>query len=541
MEVSQYIRSELKNGGRLEMEDRFFPVLKNQNLTEAEKGLDMLGAGDLIQFHSSPEPIVDSNGFMRDPSSFRTGEVYVYEQEKSLRNGVPFVEHFIKDFRGSTQQLYGGLEKYYSVLRAENIPISVGEKIRLTDRAKLDRFDDLEKGKELIVSGFKDGRIQTQDINGNSYNLPKNFAQFNHDYYTTSHPSQGRTVDHVILSQSLGSLPAIDSKGFYVGVSRGREGISVYTDDKAVLKEVVGLVRGEMSATGLLKEGLKEEVLKKALEKLEVEKEKQDLEKEKEVKTSKEKEVLEKEKETEKVPVLSSNSLQEVGKKIDFGLDRKTEVKKAVEAEIKEVREALKEETKDILEQERLKEGGKKIDFDLAQKTRLEKAVEAEKVEQKAENIPKPLEQNEKSFYPSKMDEAKEEKEEKKIGLLAKLNAIKKQENPSNTSNKESSMTKLQEIRKQNPEPKNPSGLIAKVKEFKKQKEGLNRSDPQTQIERSRALHQFTPNKNPDLPSNNRPSLMAKVREMNEKRGISQPAPSLSRQPSLPTLDKDKD
>ena len=271
MEVSQYIRSELKNGGRLEMEDRFFPVLKNQNLTEAEKGLDMLGVGDLIQFHSSPQNILDSNGFMRDPSSFRTGEVYIYEQEKSLRNGVPFVEHFIKDFRGSTQQLPEGLEKHYSVLRAENIPVSVGEKIRLTDRAKLDRFDDLEKGKELIVSGFEGGRIQTQDINGNSYNLPKNFAQFNHDYYTTSYSSQGRTVDHIILSQSTDSLPATDSKGFYVGVSRGREGISVYTDDKAVLKEAVGLVRGEMSATGLLKEGLKEKVLKAEKEALRVE------------------------------------------------------------------------------------------------------------------------------------------------------------------------------------------------------------------------------------------------------------------------------
>ena len=104
-------------------------------------------------------------------------------------------------------------------------------------------------------------------------------------------------------------------------------------------------------------------------------------------------------------------------------------------------------------------------------------------------------------------------------------------------------MARVNEFNKEKQPARNPSGLMAKVNEFNRQRENPNRSDPQTQIERSRSLHQSSiPSKNPDPPlPNNRPSLMAKVREMNEKRGISQPISTPSKSPSLPSLDKDKD
>jgi hypothetical protein len=50
----------------------------------------------------------------------------------------------------------------------------------------------------------------------------------------TSHASQCRTVDQVVV------LPdGVDAKGWYVSLSRAREGMHVYTRDKAALRQSV--------------------------------------------------------------------------------------------------------------------------------------------------------------------------------------------------------------------------------------------------------------------------------------------------------------
>jgi ATP-dependent exoDNAse (exonuclease V) alpha subunit len=74
----------------------------------------------------------------------------------------------------------------------------------------------------------------------NGWVIGKEFGHVAHGYVVTSHASQGKTVDKVLIGQSSLSLPASGREQFYVSVSRGREQALVFTDDKEALVGAVG-------------------------------------------------------------------------------------------------------------------------------------------------------------------------------------------------------------------------------------------------------------------------------------------------------------
>ena len=65
--------------------------------------------------------------------------------------------------------------------------------------------------------------------------LPAGFNTFTHGYAVTSHSSQGKTVDEVLLVASSKSFAAVNREQFYVSISRGRERVHVFTDDSDLL------------------------------------------------------------------------------------------------------------------------------------------------------------------------------------------------------------------------------------------------------------------------------------------------------------------
>jgi hypothetical protein len=54
-------------------------------------------------------------------------------------------------------------------------------------------------------------------------------------YAVTSHSSQSKTVDEVLLVASSKSFAAVNREQFYVSISRGRERVHVFTDDAELL------------------------------------------------------------------------------------------------------------------------------------------------------------------------------------------------------------------------------------------------------------------------------------------------------------------
>lgn len=86
----------------------------------------------------------------------------------------------------------------------------------------------------------------------NGWVVSKDFGHLAHGYVTTSHASQGKSVDHVILGQSAESLPASSQQQFYVSVSRGKSRVTIHTDDKRALLEAVTRTDDRQTATELL-------------------------------------------------------------------------------------------------------------------------------------------------------------------------------------------------------------------------------------------------------------------------------------------------
>ena len=118
----------------------------------------------------------------------------------------------------------------FQAYRPEAIRLAAGDRLRVTANGKTaDGRHRLNNGSLYTVKGFTSGGDLVLD---NGWVIGRNFGHITHGYVVTSHASQGRTVDKVLIGQSQQSLPASDRQQLYVSVSRGREQAVIFTDDK---------------------------------------------------------------------------------------------------------------------------------------------------------------------------------------------------------------------------------------------------------------------------------------------------------------------
>jgi len=102
----------------------------------------------------------------------------------------------------------------------------------------------LVNGEVLICTRIQsDGSIETRE----GKTLPPTFRDFCHGYVVTSHKSQGRTHDRVIVAAQQ-----MDAKTAYVSCSRGRHQASIFTPDKARLFERVEQSGDRLAAADVL-------------------------------------------------------------------------------------------------------------------------------------------------------------------------------------------------------------------------------------------------------------------------------------------------
>ena len=238
--VTAAIRGTLKAQGRLGNDDREFVALRPLNLTEAQrkdKGEYLPGA--VVQFHQN------ARGFRRGERVTVTGEdaqgVRVARQD------------------GSSTLLPLNEAAKYALYAPQHVALSRGDKLRITQngftretrRGLLGKKgkDRLNNGAVYEVDGFtRDGDIRLN----NGFVLPKDYGGISHGYVVTSHASQGKTVDKVLIALGSESFAAANKEQFYVSVSRGREGVRLYTDDKTAMMEAVQGSAARLSATELM-------------------------------------------------------------------------------------------------------------------------------------------------------------------------------------------------------------------------------------------------------------------------------------------------
>ena len=214
--ITDEIRGELRRTGKLGAEQRPFRVLENANLTAAERS-DAVSylPGDVLVFHQ--------NG-----KGFTKGQRLVVGESP-----VPLCE-----------------AAKFQAYHASVLPLSPGDTIRINRNGQTgDGKHRLNNGAIFTVKKFsREGDI----VLSNGWMVDKDFGHFNYGYVVTSHASQGKTVDRVLIGQSSQSFPASSREQFYVSVSRGRQQATVYTDDKKALLEAVRHSDDRLTATEFL-------------------------------------------------------------------------------------------------------------------------------------------------------------------------------------------------------------------------------------------------------------------------------------------------
>jgi hypothetical protein len=120
------------------------------------------------------------------------------------------------------EQIHRGLQ----VAIPRQTELAAGDPILIRRNA---RRHGLINGEVLTCTGVQsDGSILTHE----GKTLPASFRDFAHGYVVTSHKSQGRTHDQVVIAAAQ-----MDAKSAYVACSRGRHQVSIFTPDKAQLFE----------------------------------------------------------------------------------------------------------------------------------------------------------------------------------------------------------------------------------------------------------------------------------------------------------------
>jgi len=213
--LTQALRDELRKEGFLGTQEHEVAILRNANLTVAERGDRVqLQAGDVLQYHQNAQ-------------GHHSGERLVVQEGMSL----PLDQ-----------------AERYQVYRQDSIRLAEGDLIRITKGGTVGKHR-LNNGDVFQLKGFTPaGHLQLS----NGWVLDKSFGHIDYGLVNTSQKSQGKTVDRAFVAIAEQSLPAVSQESFYVSASRAKHQVTVYTDNKDALQEAIQKSDPRLTATELL-------------------------------------------------------------------------------------------------------------------------------------------------------------------------------------------------------------------------------------------------------------------------------------------------
>lgn len=215
MAITDKVRGELREVGRLKGQDQAVLRLTNLTLTDAERSESRhYQAGQVVQF-------------VQNAPGFKRGErLNVVE-----RNGN---EVTVENIAGEKRLLPLSKSARFQLYQVDKIALAEGDKVRVTNNGFAKTGQRLNNGTlHTVARVHPSGEIELK----NKAILAVGFGHLTHGYYVTSQGSQSKTVDWTLLAQSSMSFKASSREQMNVSLSRGREGIRIYTDDKAELRE----------------------------------------------------------------------------------------------------------------------------------------------------------------------------------------------------------------------------------------------------------------------------------------------------------------
>lgn len=218
--VTNAIRGELVGRGLLGSHGPTLTRLQNCHWTEIERtDAARYAVGDILFFHRNAA------------GGIRSGERLVVEE--SLGDA----RLALRREGGERIELDLAAEsKEFQAFRPERVTISAGERLRITRNGVSKDGHRLRNGSMVTVSGFTEGGDLVTD---RGWVIDRSFGTWDFGYVTTSHASQGKTVDRVFIAESTLSRGAASAEQLYVSASRARLAVRLFTDDRQALRAMV--------------------------------------------------------------------------------------------------------------------------------------------------------------------------------------------------------------------------------------------------------------------------------------------------------------
>ncbi len=210
----------------------------NSRVRDALKSKGLLGAKD-VTVHALEKHDL-TNAQKRDARFFPKDGVIVFNQK--VRQAAPGAKGkllgivktgVLVEVDGKCVTVSNKLLDKITVCLPREVLIAEGERLHLKANRKLAAGERTTNGELVTVKAVHaDGGIELTD----GRILEKGFREFLPGYAVTSYGSQGKTVDHVLFSDST-IKAATNAQQWYVTISRGRRGIRIFTPDKIQLRE----------------------------------------------------------------------------------------------------------------------------------------------------------------------------------------------------------------------------------------------------------------------------------------------------------------
>jgi conjugative relaxase-like TrwC/TraI family protein len=211
--VNSRVRDALKSKGLLGANDVTVQVLEKSDLTNAQKR---------DQRFYPKDGVIVFNQKVRQAAPGASGKLLGI-----VKIGV------LVEVDGKCVTVANKLLDKITVCLPREIPIAVGERLHLKANRTLAAGGRSTNGELVTVKTVRaDGGIELAD----GRILGKSFREFLLGYAVTSYGSQGKTVDHILFSDST-IKAATNAQQWYVTISRGRRGIRIFTPDKIQLRE----------------------------------------------------------------------------------------------------------------------------------------------------------------------------------------------------------------------------------------------------------------------------------------------------------------
>ncbi len=210
--VTKVIREGLREAGILGPKERTIPRTINLSWTDAEKRNPALyEPGLVVQFKQNAKGFERSERARVSSVDVHEGRVMVVKNDKSE---VPLPLEKTEKFQ---------------VYRLAQLKVARGDLLRVTENGfDRDKAHRLSNGDTLKVEGF----TREGDIVSGGKVVPRQFGHLDHGYVVTADAAQSKTVDIVLAAVGRDSLAATDTRRMYVTISRAREEVKLFTNDR---------------------------------------------------------------------------------------------------------------------------------------------------------------------------------------------------------------------------------------------------------------------------------------------------------------------